>query len=107
MVKREVYYFIGIGGIGMSSIAKYLVTNNFQVGGYDLTKTDLTKNLEKSGIEINYKDEIKSIPSQFKNESVIVIFTPAITKKNKQLVFYKNQGNSIFKRSEILGFLIK
>ena len=107
MVKREAYYFIGIGGIGMSSIAKYLVTNNFQVGGYDLTKTDLTKNLEKSGIEINYKDEIKSIPSQFKNESVIVIFTPAITKKNKQLVFYKNQGNSIFKRSEILGFLIK
>ena len=107
MVKREVYYFIGIGGIGMSSIAKYLVTNNFQVGGYDLTKTDLTKNLEKSGIEINYKDEIKSIPLQFKNESVIVIFTPAITMKNKQLVFFKNQGNSIFKRSEILGFLIK
>jgi UDP-N-acetylmuramate--alanine ligase len=107
VVKREAYYFIGIGGIGMSSIAKYLVTNNFQVGGYDLTKTDLTKNLEKSGIEINYKDEIKSIPLQFKNESVIVIFTPAITMKNKQLVFYKNQGNSIFKRSEILGFLIK
>ena len=107
MVKREAYYFIGIGGIGMSSIAKYLVTNNFQVGGYDLTKTDLTKNLEKSGIEINYKDEIKSIPLKFKNESVIVIFTPAITIKNKQLVFYKNQGNSIFKRSEILGFLIK
>ena len=107
MVRREAYYFIGIGGIGMSSIAKYLVTNNFQVGGYDLTKTDLTKNLEKSGIEINYKDEIKSIPLQFKNESVIVIFTPAITMNNKQLVFYKNQGNSIFKRSEILGFLIK
>ena len=56
MFKGDKYYFIGIGGIGMSSIAKYLVSNNFKVGGYDLTKTDITKNLEKSNVEINYKD---------------------------------------------------
>ena len=107
MVKGDKYYFIGIGGIGMSSIAKYLVSNNFKVGGYDLTKTDITKNLEKSNVEINYKDELKSIPSSFKNKSVVVIFTPAITIKNKQLYFFRKQGNQIFKRAEFLGYLTK
>ncbi len=107
MVKVDTYYFIGIGGIGMSSIAKYLGANNFKVGGYDLTKTDITETLEKNGIEINYKDELNSIPSQFKNQDVIVIFTPAITTKNRQLGFFKSQGNPIFKRSEFLGILTK
>ena len=107
MVKVGTYYFIGIGGIGMSSIAKYLVANNFKVGGYDLTKTDITETLEKSGIEINYKDELKSIPSPFTNQDVIVIFTPAITTKNRQLRFFKSQGNPIFKRAEFLGILTK
>ena len=76
MDKGGTYYFIGIGGIGMSSIAKYLLANNFKVGGYDLTKTVITKSLEKSGVEINYKDDLKSIPSSFKNQSVLVIYTP-------------------------------
>ena len=107
MVKVYTYYFIGIGGIGMSSIAKYLGANNFKVGGYDLTKTDITETLEKSGIEINYKDELKSIPSPFTNQDVIVIFTPAITTKNRQLGFFKSQGNPIFKRAEFLGILTK
>ena len=107
MVKGGTYYFIGIGGIGMSSIAKYLVANNFKVGGYDLTKTDITDTLEKNGIEINYKDELNSIPSQFTNQDVIVIFTPAITTKNRQLGFFKSQGNPIFKRAEFLGILTK
>ena len=107
MIKEDIYYFIGIGGIGMSSIAKYLVANNFKVGGYDLTKTDITETLEKNGIEINYKDELNSIPSQFTNQDVIVIFTPAITTKNRQLGFFKSQGNPIFKRAEFLGILTK
>ena len=107
MVKVYTYYFIGIGGIGMSSIAKYLGANNFKVGGYDLTKTDITETLEKNGIEINYKDELNSIPSQFTNQDVIVIFTPAITTKNRQLRFFKSQGNPIFKRAEFLGILTK
>ncbi len=107
MDKGNKYYFIGIGGIGMSSIAKYLVANNFKVGGYDLTKTDITKNLEKSGVEITYKDELNSIPLSFKNKSVVVIFTPAITIKNKQLFFFNKQGNQIFKRAEFLGYLTK
>ena len=68
MVKVDTYYFIGIGGIGMSSIAQYLIHNNFKVGGYDLTKTDITETLEKKGIQINYKDEIKSIPSLFRKK---------------------------------------
>ena len=107
MVKVDTYYFIGIGGIGMSSIAKYLGANNFKVGGYDLTKTDITETLEKNGIEINYKDELNSIPSKFTNQDVIVIFTPAITTKNRQLGFFKSQGNPIFKRAEFLGILTK
>ncbi|MAW08888.1 MAG: UDP-N-acetylmuramate--L-alanine ligase [Flavobacteriaceae bacterium TMED200] len=105
MDKGNKFYFIGIGGIGMSSIAQYLVANNFIVGGYDLTKTDITKNLEKIGVEINYKDELKSIPSSFKYKSVVVIFTPAISLKNKQLFFFNKQGNQIFKRAEFLGYL--
>ena len=107
MYKGDTYYFIGIGGIGMSSIAKYLITKNFIVGGYDLTKTEITKNLEKSGVKINYREDLESVPSVFKKEDVIVIFTPAISKKNKQLNFFKNQGNPIFKRAQILGFLTK
>ena len=107
MDKGDIYYFIGIGGIGMSSIAKYLISNNFIVGGYDSTETQITKNLEKSGVKINYKEDLKCVPSLFKKEDVIVIFTPAISKKNKQLNFFKNQGNPIFKRAEILGFLTK
>ena len=107
MDKGGTYYFIGIGGIGMSSIAKYLISNNFIVGGYDSTETQITKNLEKSGVKINYKEDLKCVPSLFKKEDVIVIFTPAISKKNKQLNFFKNQGNPIFKRAEILGFLTK
>ena len=63
MDKGDIYYFIGIGGIGMSSIAKYLISNNFIVGGYDSTKTEITKNLEKSGVKINYKEDLKSVPS--------------------------------------------
>ena len=107
MDKGDIFYFIGIGGIGMSSIAKYLVSNNFKVGGYDLIKTDITKMLEKSGVEINYQDELKSIPSLFKKESVIIIYTPAITIKNKQLLFFRNQKNQIFKRAEFLGYITK
>ena len=105
MDKDDIFYFIGIGGIGMSSIAKYLVLNNFKVGGYDLTKTEITQMLEKSGVEINYDDELKSIPSSFKKKNVFIIYTPAITIKNKQLFFFRNQGNQIFKRAEFLGYL--
>ncbi len=105
MDKKDTYYFIGIGGIGMSSIAKYLVKNNFKVGGYDLTKTDITSKLEKSGIKIIYQDNIESIPLTFRKKSVIVVFTPAIPIENKQLLFFKNQGNIIFKRSKILGMI--
>ena len=107
MDKRNSYYFIGIGGIGMSSIAQYLIACSHKVGGYDLTKSEITKNLEKSGVQINYTDDIKSIPPFFKNESVIIIFTPAISIKNKQLLFFKNQGNQIFKRAQALGYLTK
>ena len=83
MDKGGTYYFIGIGGIGMSSIAKYLISKDFKVGGYDLTKTSITENLEKSGAQVNYNDELKNIPIQFKTKTVIIIFTPAISKKNK------------------------
>ena len=107
MDKREVYYFIGIGGIGMSSIAQYLNANKHKVGGYDLIKSKITKKLEKSGIQVNYTNDIKSIPSLYKKESTIIIFTPAITSKNKQLLFFKKQGNQIFKRAEVLSYLTK
>ena len=72
----------------MSSIAKYLTAKGHKVGGYDLRKSDITNKLEKNGVEINYENDLNSIPLSFKNESVIVIYTPAISQKNEQLLFF-------------------
>ena len=107
MNKKDIYYLIGIGGIGMSSIAKYLISNNHKIGGYDLTETLITQNLEKSGATITYNDDLNTVPSIFKEKSVIIIYTPAISEKNNHLFFFRTQGNKIFKRAEVLGFLTK
>lgn len=101
-------YFIGIGGIGMSALARYFNTNGKVVAGYDRTPTDITEMLEKEGIKVHFTDELDAIPNSFKNvETTLVVYTPAVPKDHKELVFFQENGYQVVKRSEVLGFITK
>ena len=77
-------YFIGIGGIGMSALARYFNANGKVVAGYDRTSTDITEMLEKEGIKVHFTDEVEVIPASFKNTTTtLVVYTPAIPKDHK------------------------
>ncbi len=100
-------YFLGIGGIGMSAIARWFIENKFQLAGYDKTPTPLTDALVLEGATIHFQDDITLIPSHFlynKNET-LVIYTPAIPKDNIQFNYLKDNGFVLMKRSEVLGLL--
>jgi len=100
-------YFLGVGGIGMSAIARYFNSLDCKVVGYDKTKTILTEQLESEGIEIHYDENVDLIPLSIKEqkEGTLVIYTPAIPKGNKELVYLKEQGIKLYKRSEVLGLI--
>ena len=101
-------YFIGIGGIGMSALARYFNANGKVVAGYDRTSTDITEMLEKEGIKVHFTDEVKAIPASFKNTTTtLVVYTPAIPKDHKELTFFQDNGYQVVKRSEVLGFITK
>ncbi|MCO5247617.1 MAG: UDP-N-acetylmuramate--L-alanine ligase [Chitinophagales bacterium] len=94
-------FMIGVGGIGMSALARYFNTRGVKVSGYDLHETVLTRDLEKEGISITYSDEIKTL-----NKNVdLVIYTPAIPQTHRQYNFYKEHGYPVKKRAEILGLI--
>ncbi len=97
------YYFIGIGGIGMSAIARYFAARGAAVAGYDLTPSPLTLALESEGIPIHYTDDVAMIPEGFDNASTIVVYTPAIPQEHSELRHLRAQGNRVIKRAEILG----
>ncbi len=98
---------LGIGGIGMSALARYFKANGKIVSGYDRTQTTLTIELKSEGIDVNYADEIKNIPSHItSNEtSSIIIFTPAIPKDSVQYNYLLKSGVNIVKRSVVLGWI--
>ena len=97
-------YFLGIGGIGMSSLALYVLNENKEVGGYDKVKSEITDTLISQGATINFNDEFKIIPKSFLDkENTLIVYTPAIPLSNKQFVFFKKSGFTIIKRSELLG----
>ena len=97
-------YFLGIGGIGMSSLALYVLNENKVVGGYDKVKSEITDTLISQGATINFNDEFKIIPKSFLDkENTLIVYTPAIPLSNKQFVFFKKSGFTIMKRSELLG----
>lgn len=100
-------YFIGIGGIGMSALARWFQHNGVQVYGYDKTSTKLTTQLESEGISIHFDDEIENMPDFVfeKDKSVLIVYTPAIPKDHKGFNFLKEKGLSLYKRSEVLGKL--
>ena len=94
-------YFIGIGGIGMSAIARYYNTKGFKVSGYDKTPSPLTEALESEGIEVHYEDNIDFVPKSV--EDTLVVYTPAIPKDMGELVYVQEHGYRVIKRSRMLG----
>lgn len=101
-------YFIGAGGIGMSAIARYFLHIGCVVAGYDKTSSDLTKQLQKEGMNIHYEENIGLIPNACRNKAnTLIIYTPAIPVSHKELVFFKENGFEIQKRAQVLGTLTR
>ncbi len=101
-------YFIGIGGIGMSALARYFHANGKKVSGYDKTPSPITENLQNSGIVIHFEDDINLIPKEvFVKENSLVVYTPAIPKEHTELNYFKNHGFDVLKRAEVLGGITK
>lgn len=94
-------YFIGIGGIGMSALARYFRFHGREVSGYDKTATALTRQLEEEGISIHYEEDPEIIPK----EADLVVYTPAVPAAHKELVWYQQHAYPLMKRSEVLGLI--
>lgn len=101
MAEYRNIYFIGIGGIGMSAIARYYHQKGLKVSGYDKTPSELTHALESEGIEVHYEDNISYIPKDI--EGTLVVYTPAIPKDMGELVHVQQAGYRVIKRSRTLG----
>ncbi len=100
-------YFIGIGGIGMSALARYFKQNGLNVGGYDKTPSPLTKQLENEGCLIHFDDLGNQVPETFTNKNdTLVVYTPAI-KQLDEINFFKQHGFTLLKRAEVLGMLTR
>jgi UDP-N-acetylmuramate--alanine ligase len=102
-------YLVGIGGIGMSGLARYFNHMGCMVCGYDKTSTHLTDELEREGMKIVFEDKVELIPAEFHqpDKATLVIFTPAIPKDSLILNFFKDKGFDLQKRSQVLGILSK
>lgn len=101
-------YFIGVGGIGMSAIARYFSVNGKQVFGYDKTPSPITKKLEDIGVDIHFEDAVKNIPiSCLDKKKTLVVYTPAIPEAHQEFNYFKNNRFEILKRAEILGEITK
>lgn len=97
-------YFLGIGGIGMSAIARYFKAKGFGVAGYDRTRSRLCEELEAEGIAIHYTDDVAQIAPEFlQKESTLVVYTPAIPAEHTEFCYFKEQGFKIQKRAQVLG----
>ena len=101
MAEYRNIYFIGIGGIGMSAIARYYNFKGLKVSGYDKTPSDLTRALESEGIDVHYEDNVSYIPEDVEN--TLVIYTPAIPKDMGELTYVQEKGYRVIKRSRMLG----
>jgi UDP-N-acetylmuramate--alanine ligase len=100
-------YFLGIGGIGMSAIARWFKHSGLKVAGYDKTATPLTHELMEEGMEIHFEDRIEMLPGYMTKEKTLVVLTPAVPKDHKEYNYLKSEGFTILKRSEVLGLLTK
>lgn len=103
---KEVY-FLGIGGIGMSAIARYFHAQGIRVSGYDKTPSPLTDELSASGMQVSFDDSVEALPQSVKEASdeVLLVYTPAIPAQHAQKKFFEAQGRRLYKRSEVLGLI--
>jgi UDP-N-acetylmuramate--alanine ligase len=99
--KIKVAYFVGIGGIGMSAVARFLNSRGVRVSGYDRTETTLTKQLQAEGISIHFQPDVGLIPK----DADLVVYTPAIPDDQEALIFYRQHGYRIVKRSDVLQMI--
>ena len=100
-------YFIGIGGIGMSALARYFKSIGKNVSGYDKTETELTNELIESGIDVHFKDEIGLIPTDYYIENTLVVITPAVPITHSQWNYFLEREFIVKKRAEVLGLITK
>ncbi len=101
-------YFIGIGGIGMSALARYFLHRGLVVGGYDKTPSDLTRQLEKEGAQIHYEDNLQLVPEPcLDSQHTLVVYTPAIPADHSELTYFRNHGFDLQKRAQVLGTLTR
>ncbi len=101
-------YFIGIGGIGMSALARYFKFQGKNVAGYDKTSTSLTRTLEAEGIVVVYDERLSAVPADFmQKENTLVVYTPAVPATHTQLVYFKNNDFNLKKRAALLGLISK
>lgn len=97
-------YFIGVGGIGMSAIARYFLSQGKCVAGYDRTPSELTERLEKEGAQIHYEEDVTQIPPCCRQpDTTLVVYTPAIPAEHQELVWFRQEGFEIQKRAQVLG----
>lgn len=103
MLDKPNIYLIGIGGIGMSALARYFKQSGRKVAGYDRYRSPLCETLEGEGMKIHYEDDISLIPKKFSQEESLIIYTPAIPEDHKELNYFKANGYSLIKRAKVLG----
>ena len=101
-------YFIGAGGIGMSALVRYFLSKGKKVGGYDRTPSELTEKLIEEGAQIHYEEDTALIPADFKDaSSTLIVYTPAVPDTHKELIYFRDNGFTIQKRSQVLGMLTR
>lgn len=98
-------YFLGIGGIGMSALARYFKHTGRNVAGYDRTPTALTETLQAEGIDVHFEDDIRHIPSKWNPSETLAVFTPALPDDHKELSWFKEKPIWLMKRAKVLGMI--
>lgn len=100
-------YFLGIGGIGMSALARWFLVNGYEVAGYDKTATPLTDTLQAEGMRIHFTEDIQEIPASFRENptQTLVIYTPAVPKNHQEYLYLTANSFTLQKRSQVLGLL--
>ncbi len=102
----KLYYFLGIGGIGMSALARYFKHYGKAVAGYDKTQTTLTTKLSEEGIMCHFTEDVDALQSLFSHygkEEIMVVYTPAVPKEHKEYLYVLEHGYLLMKRSQVLG----
>lgn len=101
--QKNIFYFIGIGGVGMSALARLCLKEGYEVYGYDKTSSDITEQLIENGIKIIFDDSVKALQNLLLSTDVQIVYSAAIPDFHPQLVFLKKQGNNVIKRAEFLA----